>query len=156
MVGPHQFVDWQAAFDPLLTSGARNYWKSHDFETLSDGAIDALAQAVRSLPGNECELFIAHVGGQMSRIAADATAFPERRSHSSMNVHTRWRDSKDDSACIQWARELFKATEHFATGGAYINFMPEDEPDRVEKIYGPNYRRLAAIKYRYDPTTCSG
>ena len=152
VVGPHQFVDWQAAFDPLLTSGARNYWKSHDFEALSDGAIDAIAQGVRNLPGNECELFIAHVGGQMSRIAADATAFPERRSHFLMNVHTRWRDSKDDTDCVRWARELFKATEEFATGGAYINFMPEDEPDRVEKIYGANYRRLAAIKYRYDPT----
>jgi FAD/FMN-containing dehydrogenase len=152
VVGPTGFVDWQAAFDPLLMSGARNYWKSHDFETLSDGAIDVLAQAVRSLPGNECEVFIAHVGGQMSRVAVDATAFPERRSHFVMNVHTRWRDSKDDNDCVQWARELFKATEPFATGSAYVNFMPEDEPERVRKIYGANYNRLASIKRRYDPT----
>lgn len=31
VVGPHAFTAWQAAFDPLLTPGARNYWKSHDF-----------------------------------------------------------------------------------------------------------------------------
>jgi FAD/FMN-containing dehydrogenase len=68
-----------------------------------------------------------------------------------MNVHTRWRDSKDDNECVQWARELFKATEPFATGGAYVNFMPEDEPNRVERVYGANYRRLASIKHRYDP-----
>ena len=27
VLGPHPFVGWQAAFDPLLTPGARNYWK---------------------------------------------------------------------------------------------------------------------------------
>ena len=28
--------------------------------------------------------------------------------------------------------------------------MPDDENDRVEKAYGPNYRRLTEIKRRYD------
>ncbi len=151
VVGPHRFVDWQAAFDPLLTNGARNYWKSHDFETLQDGALEAITQAVRNLPSAECEVFIAHLGGAMSRVAPDATAYPQRTAHFAMNVHTRWRENKDDNACIAWARGLFRATEPFATGSAYVNFMPEDEADRVEKIYGGNYRRLAEIKGRYDP-----
>jgi FAD/FMN-containing dehydrogenase len=29
--------------------------------------------------------------------------------------------------------------------------MPEDEPERVRKVYGANYNRLAEIKGRYDP-----
>ena len=33
VVGPHPFAGWQTAFDPLLTPGARNYWKSHDFKS---------------------------------------------------------------------------------------------------------------------------
>jgi FAD/FMN-containing dehydrogenase len=151
VVSPHRFVDWQAAFDPLLTTGARNYWKSHDFEALTDGAIEVIARAIRTLPSDECEVFIAHVGGAMSRVAADATAYPQRNSHFVMNVHTRWRDSEDDNECIAWARYLFDATEPFATGSAYVNFMPDDETDRVEKIYGANYRRLAEIKSRCDP-----
>lgn len=151
VVGPHRLVDWQSAFDPLLTTGARNYWKSHDFVTLADGALDAIARAVQTLPGPECEVFIAHVGGAMSRVAPDATAYPQRSAHFIMNVHTRWRESRDDKTCIAWARELFKATEPFATGSAYVNFMPEDEMDRVETIYGANYRRLTEIKGRYDP-----
>ena len=36
-------------------------------------------------------------------------------------------------------------------GSVYVNFMPEDESDRVETAYGSNYRRLAEIKRRYDP-----
>ncbi len=36
------FTAWQSAFDLLLSPGARNYWKSHDFSALSDAAIDVL------------------------------------------------------------------------------------------------------------------
>src|SRR6516164_6970950 len=50
-----------------------------------------------------------------------------------------------------WARQLFEATAPYASGSVYINFMPDDENDRVEKAYGPNYRRLTEIKRRYDP-----
>ncbi|MBZ6076666.1 FAD-binding oxidoreductase [Microvirga puerhi] len=151
VVGPHRLVDWQSAFDPLLTTGARNYWKSHDFGTLSDEVLDIISQAVRSLPSAECEVFLAHLGGAMSRISNDATAYPQRAAHFVMNVHTRWRENKDDNLCIDWARRLFKAAEPFALGSAYVNFMPEDETDRVEKIYGANYKRLAELKRKYDP-----
>ena len=36
-------------------------------------------------------------------------------------------------------------------GTAYINFMPEDETDRVNGVYGGNLKRLQEIKARYDP-----
>jgi hypothetical protein len=56
-----------------------------------------------------------------------------------MNVHTRWRETAQDAACIAWARELFKRTTPFATGAGYVNFVPADEPERIEMIYGRNY-----------------
>jgi len=151
VVAPHAFVDWQQAFDPLLAPGARNYWKSHDFTTLSDPAIEVLTEAVRKLPGPECEIFLGHVGGVAGRVAADATAFPQRSSHFVMNVHARWREPEEDKLCIEWARGLFEAAKPYSAGTAYINFMPEDETDRVESAYGLNYRRLAEVKRRYDP-----
>jgi len=151
VISPHPFTGWEAAFDPLLTPGARNYWKSHDFTDLSDPAIKAILEAVRSLPSPECEVFIAHVGGAMARVPANATAWPNRNAHFIMNAHTRWREQAQDKACIAWARQLFDATAPYASGSVYINFMPDDENDRVEKAYGPNYRRLAEIKHRYDP-----
>ncbi len=151
VVSPHPFAGWQAAFDPLLTPGARNYWKSHDFTALSDAAIGEIVGAVRTLPSPECEIFIAHVGGRMSRIAADATAYPVRSSHFIMNVHTRWREASQDKAGIGWARKLFDATAKHAAGSAYINFMPDDEGGRVAQVYGKNHARLARLKTKYDP-----
>lgn len=152
VVGPTPFVGWQQGFDPLLTPGARNYWKSHDFTGLSDSVISLLVDAVRRLPGPECEIFLGHVGGAAGRIAPDATAFPQRSSHFVMNIHARWRERDMDQRCIGWARELFEAARPLAAGTAYINFMPADEVDRVEEAYGGSYDRLALLKQRYDPS----
>ena len=151
VVGPNPFVGWQQAFDPLLAPGARNYWKSHDFIELSDAAVDVVIGAIGRLPGPECEVFIGHVGGAAGRVAEDATAFPQRSSHFVMNVHARWREPDMDGACRDWARGLYEAAKPLAAGTAYVNFMPEDEADRVELAYGGNYRRLLEIKQRYDP-----
>jgi FAD/FMN-containing dehydrogenase len=151
VISPHPFAGWQAAFDPLLTPGARNYWKSHDFTDLPDAAIKVILDAVRTLPSPECEVFIAHVGGAMARVPANATAWPNRDAHFIMNVHTRWRDKAQDGTCVAWARQLFESVAPFASGSVYVNFMPDDEKERVEKAYGSNYRRLAEIKRRYDP-----
>lgn len=150
-VAPVAFVDWQRAFDPLLAPGARNYWKSHDFTDLPDAAIDRLVEAARDLPDPQCEIFLGHVGGAVGRVAAEASAFPQRSAHFVMNVHARWRDAAKDRTCIAWARRFFEAMKPYAAGTAYVNFMPADESERVEVAYGCNYQRLAAVKRRYDP-----
>jgi FAD/FMN-containing dehydrogenase len=151
VVGPSPFAGWQTAFDPLLAPGARNYWKSRDFAELSDDAISAVVEAARAAPGPECEVFIFHVGGAASRVPVSSTAFPQRNAHFGMNVHSRWRDQSTDKQYVEWARQAFDATAPFASGTAYVNFMPGDEGDRVQTAYGENYARLTEIKRRYDP-----
>jgi FAD/FMN-containing dehydrogenase len=151
VVGMQPFTAWQGAFDPLLTPGAYNYWKSHNFVELGDGLLDVLISQVARLPTDECEIFIGQLGGAASRVAPDATAYPHRAANFAMNVHTRWRDKADERRSIEWARKLFADAAPYATGGVYVNFMPEDEIDRVSSAYGVNYARLTALKAKYDP-----
>jgi FAD/FMN-containing dehydrogenase len=151
VISPHPYAGFQTAFDPLLTPGARNYWKSHNFAELTDDAIDLFMKYARSLPSDQSEVFVAQMGGATARVAPDATAYMGREANFILNVHTRWEDSADDARCIAWAREFFQATAPHATGGVYVNFMPDDEQDRVKAAYGPNYERLAALKKTYDP-----
>lgn len=151
VVGPHAYAGWQQAFDPLLTPGARNYWKSHNFTEIEDGLIDLLIEAVHRLPTDECEIFIAQLGGATARVDPAATAFAQRDARYLMNVHTRWHDPADDMRCIAWARELFDRAARFATGGVYVNFMPEDETGRVRQAFGRSYERLARVKAEVDP-----
>lgn len=91
------------------------------------------------------------MGGQTNRVAVADTAYPHRDAEFVVNVHTRWREAADDRKCIDWARALFDALAPHATGGVYVNFMPEDEAQRVEAgAYGPNFARLASLKAKYD------
>jgi FAD/FMN-containing dehydrogenase len=152
VVGPAPFAAWQQTFDPLLGPGRRNYWKSHSFIELSDGAIDVALAYLEKLPSPECELFIAQLGGAINRVPTDATAYPHRNINYMMNVHGRWADASQDRACIGWARDLFNDMAPHATGSVYVNFMTGDEGGRVSQAYASNYQRLARLKARYDPS----
>lgn len=151
VISPHPFAGWQQAFDPLLTPGARNYWKSHDFRELPDALLTTLADFSGRLPSPDCEIFIAHLGGQMGRVPAAATAYGGRGANFVMNVHTRWQERKDDAICIGWARELFKATQPHAMGTVYVNFLSDEDGEDLPSTYGANFARLADIKAKYDP-----
>ncbi|HEY7219211.1 MAG TPA: FAD-binding oxidoreductase [Candidatus Binatia bacterium] len=150
-LGPQPYVAWQKAFDPLLTPGARNYWKSHNFTELADGAVDSIIEFAGKLPSPQCEIFIGLIAGAPNRIAPDAMAYGHRDAKFVLNVHGRWDEAKDDQKCMGWARDFFKASAPYASAGAYVNFMTEEENDRVVAAYGSNYNRLVQIKKRYDP-----
>jgi len=150
-IGPQPYVEWQKAFDPLLTPGARNYWKSHNFTELADGALDAIIEFAGKLPSPQCEIFIGLIAGAPNRVAPGAMAYAHRDAKFVLNVHGRWDEAGDDQKCIGWAREFFKASAPFASAGAYVNFMTEEERDRVAQAYGANFQRLVQIKKRYDP-----
>jgi FAD/FMN-containing dehydrogenase len=150
-IGAQSYAAWQQVFDPLLTPGARNYWKTHNFVEISDGAFDAMIEFAGKLPTAQCEIFIAHISGASNRIPADAMAYGHRDAKFVLNVHGRWDEATDDERGINWARSFFKASAPYASAGAYVNFMTEEESDRVAAAYGSNYNRLVQIKEKYDP-----
>jgi FAD/FMN-containing dehydrogenase len=150
-IGTQPYVEWQQAFDPLLTRGARNYWKSHNLKELQDGVLDAIVEFAGKLPSSQCEIFIASIAGAANRVSADSTAYCHRDAKFVLNVHGRWDDAADDEMGIAWAREFFQASAPYASAGAYVNFMTEEEGDRVAAAYGANYERLMQVKKEYDP-----
>lgn len=150
-VGVQPYTAWQQAFDPLLTPGARNYWKSHNFSRLDDKVFDAVIEYIGKLPSPQCEIFFGAIGGATTRAAPESAAYAHRDAQFVMNVHGRWDDQADDQRCIGWARDFFNASAPFASSGVYVNFLTADEGDRVRTAYGANYDRLAQVKRKYDP-----
>jgi hypothetical protein len=92
------------------------------------------------------------IGAQTARVAPDAMAYASRDANYVMNVHGRWESPAEDKRGIAWAREFFEKSQPFASSGAYINFLTQDETDRVAFAYGAAYKRLGELKKKYDPT----
>jgi FAD/FMN-containing dehydrogenase len=150
-LGATPYAAFQAAFDPLLTAGGRNYWKSNNFRSLTDSALDVVIDSAAQLPGPECEIFLVQLGAAMARVDPSATAYVARDAHYIMNVHGRWADPRDDERIRTWARQVFRNAAPHATGSGYVNFLTDDESERVVASYGINYPRLQMVKRRFDP-----
>ncbi len=61
-------------------------------------------------------------------------------------------DPANKDRIVDWARQYWNAVHPYSAGGAYVNFMMEEEgQERVKASYRDNYERLAAVKSKYDP-----
>jgi FAD/FMN-containing dehydrogenase len=92
------------------------------------------------------------LGGAMARVPDDATAFAHRGSRIMANVAAFYEGPADKPARQAWVDELSAALRQ-DDGGAYVGFLGEDGPARMQEAYpASTWERLAAVKRRYDPT----
>jgi FAD/FMN-containing dehydrogenase len=148
-VGPHPYAGWQQAFDGLAPAGNRHYWKSHNFVEMTDEMIETFVEYGETIPTEETEIAIPHLGGAINEKPVDETAYPHRNAEFIMNLHTQWTDPDLDEACIAWARDMHEAMAPHATGGVYANFVPEEIGDQ-QAAYRENYDRLVEVKNEWD------
>lgn len=151
-VGRRPYTMWQREFDPSMLPGARNFWKSHDLAVLTSDAVDVLVRHAERAPTPQCSIFVGQVGGAISRVSPRGTAYPHRAASFKVVIQARWTDPGQDDACVAWARAAFGELTPHATGGVYVNFITEDEAERVTAAYGVNHKRLVRLKGEYDPT----
>ncbi len=150
--GMMPYVAWQQTFDPLVSHGARNYWKSHHVTEFADGFIDVIIEYAQKMPSPECEIFVAHMEGAPSRIPDSATAFGNRSTPFLVNLHDRWQDPADDAKALKWVEDLHAAMAPYADG-VYVNFITTEGADRVKEAYNEEgWKRLVAAKDAWDPT----
>ena len=63
---------------------------------------------VAEFPTQTCELLLAQMGGAISSVAPEATAYRHRDARFIMNIHGRWHERKDDDRCKDWTRRVFE------------------------------------------------
>ena len=91
------------------------------------------------------------LGGAMSRVPTDATAFAHRASRIMVNVAAFYEGPEDRAVREAWVTDFAAALRQEDTG-AYVNFLGEEGEARIRHAYpGPTWDRLAEIKARYDP-----
>jgi FAD/FMN-containing dehydrogenase len=155
-IGPMAYPALQRMYDAGVPHGIRAYYKSNFLTELSDEAIDTMVAHCASRPSPQCGMAIPELGGAVSRVAPDETAFAHRHVHTDFIIAGQCMDPAEAAACIQWAREFWEAMQPFSTGGVYVNYLGQEADEgaeRVQAAYGPaKYARLVALKNQYDPT----
>jgi hypothetical protein len=141
----------QQTWDNSFPTGKLRFWKSSFLATISDEALRTCRDAIAKMNLPHCHIDTEPMGGAISRIAPDATAFADRDVASTLLIATGWTDQAESDARIAWARDTFGAVQPYAKASAYINYMDQGDEHRTEAAYGPNYQRLVQIKRIYDP-----
>jgi FAD/FMN-containing dehydrogenase len=151
-MGEMPFPAMQALFDPFFPKGLQWYWKGDFVRSLPDEAIEThIAQAAEA-PSELSLMHLYPIDGAVHRVPKDATAWSARDATWSMVIAGISRDPRQAEDLKGWGRAYWEAVHPFNLAGAYVNFMMDDEaPERVQATYGENYKRLAAVKAKYDP-----
>ncbi len=151
--GPMPYPALQTLFDGLLPKGLQWYWKGDFVKTLPDAAIDAHVAHGAKLPSVLSGMHLYPIDGAVHRPKKDATAWNCRNATWSMVIFGVDPDPKNAPALKKWARDYWQAVHPFDLAGAYPNFMMDDEGEaRLAATFGDNYKRLAALKKKYDPS----
>ena len=152
--GPVPYVEIQQLFDADYPDGMRYYWRSLHFPGLSDEVIERTVEWLHSRPSPLTTLDLWHLGGAMSRVAPEATAYGDRSAPFLLGIEANWTDPADDDANIDWTRACVEAFEPLSTGREYLNFpgLLEDGDRTLRAAHGEaNHARLRELKRRMDP-----
>jgi FAD/FMN-containing dehydrogenase len=151
-IQPMPYTAFQAMLDPSAPHGKRSYWRGEYLRGLSDDAIGtflAHAPALTAAAVPFSQMIIFRIGQGVAAMADEATAFSHRNADYLFHPISVWEDPADDERLIVANRAFCEAMRPFTTGGAYLNFTPED---RVRDAYGEaKYGRLVELKDAYDP-----
>ncbi len=154
LVTPMPYVQLQKMLDESAPWGIRAYDKSLHLQHLNDEAIAVLTEHVPRKNSPMSFMPIFSMGGAFADVGEQGTAFGgSRRTRFVVNMTAQAPDPELLAADRSWVRAAWRAlVPHASNSGGYVNFMADDDPDRVRAAYGrEKYQRLARIKARYDP-----
>lgn len=152
-IQPKPFVVHQSFLDAAQAPGRNYYWKSDYLPELTPEAAEVIMEHTKEFPSPESAVLVFQLGGEVSRIPDDHSAAAHRDVKYILNVAGSCIDPAKTDAVVSWARGVWQAMRPHSTGGAYVNFLTEEEgADRVLEAYSPaKLEKLAAIKKKYDP-----
>jgi FAD/FMN-containing dehydrogenase len=149
---PMPYPILQSMFDGLYTPGLQWYWKADFVNELSDEAIALHIKHGSELPSLHSTMHLYPINGAAHKPGNDDTPWSYRDANWSEVIVGVDPDPANADHITSWAKGYWEALHPHGAGGAYVNFMMEDEgQERVRATYRANYEKLARIKAKYDP-----
>ena len=151
--GTASYLDVQSSVDELFPDGNRYFMKALGLDDLDDAAIDTLLAWDAKRPTPESLIALRTLGGAVSRVGPDESAFPHRGDRFNLSIDAGWSDPGLDASAIGWARGMWNALRPWSNGGVYVNFagLDDDAGAARDDLFGDSAARLAAVRATYDP-----
>jgi FAD/FMN-containing dehydrogenase len=150
LVHPSSYLEVQAG--PPNDWGNQQYSTTDFVRELPDEAVDVLARHALDPISPETAIVIIPGGGAPSRIDEEATAFGARNAPFNIHYLAAWRDPADNPRNIARVKAIAASMKPWATGRAYLNFLSDNDEDRLAESFGAKkLTRLRAIKRVWDP-----
>lgn len=146
---PHPML--QGAFDGLYPKGEQWYWRADFVRELPDEAIALHAEHGAQLPTLKSTMHLYPIDGAAHDVGNGDTAWGYRDANWGAVFAGVDPDPANVPAIRDWSVGYQEALHPYSAGGAYVNMMMDEGPERVRASYGDNYARLARIKGIYDP-----
>jgi FAD/FMN-containing dehydrogenase len=147
------YLTLQSRNDVALAWSRRYYAKGGFWSDISDNAIEHIIEAIAHVPAPDCEIYAIQLGGAISDIPDEATAYTGRDAGYYWLSEPIWDDMADDDSCIAWGRNTGRLLYDASIAGNYVNEQGDRGSSVVREAYGPTkYQRLARLKARLDPT----
>ena len=152
--GIEPYTAAQSSFDGFFPEGLLYYWKSLYLDHLDDALIDAMVVNAENRPSPQTLLIARHLGGAISRVPEEATAYGNRKARFNLSIDSTWEEPDQSERNIAWTRDVWTKMRQFSDGGIYLNFAGflEEGEKLLHEAHGENYARLVALKTKYDPT----
>jgi len=153
MSGPRPYIEMQSDLDPLFADGQLYYWKSLFSDSMSDELIDEIVAHAADKPSKQCLFALRTLGGAMSEVPEEATAYGNRDAMFNISIDNTWQDPTKTDEMIAWTRHTWTNLREQTDGGVYVNFagFGEEKDNLTQAIHGKNYDRLQEVKSQYDP-----
>ncbi|HEV7715959.1 MAG TPA: BBE domain-containing protein, partial [Steroidobacteraceae bacterium] len=151
-IQPMPYLTMQTLLEDAFPDNVHNYWKSTFVKELSDAALDVIIEHANRMQSPHSAVVVEMYGGAVGRVGPADTAFAQRRTPYNVGITAQWSNPAEAATHIAWARALAHALEPFSSGGTYLNFIGDENPDAIRAAFGSNYPRLAQLKAKYDPT----
>jgi FAD/FMN-containing dehydrogenase len=150
-IGSTPYLEVQTAHDLAFAWGNRSFIKSQNGNGIRPQGLDEVVELVARAPGG-ASFSITALGGAISSVPEDATAYAGRAAAFDLSADSDWSDPSDDEVNIDWCRRVMAVVEPDGTLGAYANGNSDGGPEETRRIFGDaKLARLAALKRVWDP-----
>ena len=151
-IGEVQLQPFRELAEPIIDfSGTIPYVELQ--QLLDNDYPDGIAYWAESAPSSLSTVDVWELGGRITDIGLDESAFAGRHAPYLLGVEANWEDPEMDVANVAWVRDCLEDMRQYSDGSVYLNFpgFLEDNDTMLEATFGATYERLQTVKDEWDP-----